>query len=211
MIDHAQSKTQSALGPVFWLAWLAAIATLVAVFMGALWFAQKRLEGAPGTIAEAAATIAFVIGMIAVSMFPARENQRRGRAKPIRPAMARHHRRVAIAMIAYVAVLMGAIAVWTDAQASGALGWAVALAPVAPLLLFIRADLLYLKEEDDEFLKHRTREVYIWATGLTLGVCAAWGFLETFGLVPHAPVWSVFPVWGLCQIPAQAIASWKYR
>src|SRR5690606_9285184 len=68
MID-VQPKTPRALGPGFWAAWLLALATLVAAFFGALWFAQTQLEGAPGTVTEAAATILFAVGMIAISLF----------------------------------------------------------------------------------------------------------------------------------------------
>jgi hypothetical protein len=210
MIDDVQSKSPT-LGARFWVTWLLAIAILVAAFLGALWFAQTRLDAAPGAVTEAAATIAFATGMIAIAMFPARENQRRGNAKPMRPATVRFLRRFLIAMIAYVIALFAVIAWWDYAQPTGLLAWAVALAPAAPLLFSVRADWLYLKEEDDEFLKARTREAYMWATGLTLAICTIWGFLETFGLTAHVPLWVALPIWGLCQIPAQAIVGWKYR
>ena len=82
-----------------------------------------------------------------------------------------------------------------------------ALAPSVPLLFAIRAMMLFLKEETDEFLRSRMLEGWSLAAGLTLAVCTVWGFLDQFEIVPHLPLWTAFLIWACCLIPAQFLLA----
>lgn len=75
--------------------------------------------------------------------------------------------------------------------------WAIALVPVLPLLGMIWAMRRYLAEESDEYLRHRAISAALFGLGLVLVLGTVWGFLETFGLVPHVWAWWVFPVWAI--------------
>ena len=85
---------------------------------------------------------------------------------------------------------------------TGLMAALAALAPSVPVLIAIRAMVLLLKEETDEYLRTRALETWAIATGLALSVCTVWGFLDQFEVVPHLPLWAAFPLWACCIGPA---------
>jgi hypothetical protein len=75
--------------------------------------------------------------------------------------------------------------------------WAVAFLPILPIFGMIWVMARYFREESDEYLRHRAVFAALVSLGLVLGLGSFWGFLESFGLVPHAPGWWTVPVWGM--------------
>jgi len=123
--------------------------------------------------------------------------------KQMRPAVRRYMERFLPAMLLYIAVFEAATWCYKRWHPSGVEAVLVALAPALPILFAIRAMTLFLKEETDEFLRSRMLESWAIATGLALAVCTVWGFLDQFEVVPHLPLWAVFPIWAGCLVPAQ--------
>lgn len=97
----------------------------------------------------------------------------------------------------YVALI--ALATWahnTDAY-SPPLSYLIAMSPALPIGGVILALMRFI-DRSDEYVRALTMRRFLVATGLTLFVCSAWGFLESFADAPHLPLWSVFPgFWAL--------------
>lgn len=107
------------------------------------------------------------------------------------------------AMFAYVGVLCGALWAIRTFEPTGPLLWALAVAPAFPVIAVIAIMGLYLIEETDEFIRAVLVQSMLWGIGITLSACTAWGFLENADVVPHIPLYLVFPVFcgsfGLAQ------------
>ena len=117
------------------------------------------------------------------------------------PALMRYNTRFMLASAAYVGGLFIAIAIHNSAQNTnapvGPLAFAVPLLPTLPALAMIVIMARYLVEESDEYLRHRASLSAIIGLGFVLVIGTVWGFLETFGLVPHIWAWWVVPVWAI--------------
>src|SRR3954469_17077877 len=111
------------------------------------------------------------------------------------PAQRAYQRRAVPLMIAYVAAL--AIAIWVHEKMapSGALAVALAILPALPLIGVIWSLGRLLVEEQDEYLRSLHVRQFMIATGFMLVVTCIWGFLETFDLVPHLPMYWAFIIW----------------
>ena len=125
--------------------------------------------------------------------------------KQLRPAGRRYTWRFLPAMMAYGAVFIAATWVYRNLHPTGLGAVLMGLSPSVPILFAIRAMMLFLKEETDEYLRSRMLEGWAIATGLALGVCTVWGFLDQFKVVPHLPLWAAFPLWACCMVPANFI------
>jgi hypothetical protein len=130
--------------------------------------------------------------------------------KQMRPAARRYMARFLPAMLLYVAVFEAATWYWLRMHPTGLRAVLAALVPAIPVLFAIRAMLLLLREETDEYLRARGLEVWALATVLTLGACTVWGFLDQFEVVPHLPLWAVFPLWAVCLFPAHIIVQKRH-
>jgi hypothetical protein len=100
-------------------------------------------------------------------------------------------------MMIYVALI--ALATWTRSTGafSPPLLYLVALSPALPIGGVILALMRFI-ERSDEYVRALTTRRFILATGLTMFLCTAWGFLESFADAPSVPLWSVFPAfWAL--------------
>jgi hypothetical protein len=111
------------------------------------------------------------------------------------PAQRAYTRRAVPLMIAYVATLT--IAIWTHDRLapSGPLAVALAILPALPLIGVVWALGRLLVEERDEYLRSLHVRQFMIATGFMLVVTCVWGFLETFALVPHVPMYWAFIIW----------------
>lgn len=98
---------------------------------------------------------------------------------------------------AYVVLLMLAVGLYNNFQLSSAALGAVAILPIAPALVMVWAMMRYLLDERDEYLRHRANMAALVGLGLVLVLGTVWGFLETFGVVPHVWAWWVVPVWAI--------------
>lgn len=111
-------------------------------------------------------------------------------------AQKRYNRDVLILMTGYVVVLT---AVVTYAQGHGPLhgvvGVVLALLPALPIIGVFGVMARYLVDESDEYIRSRFVQQALTATGLTLSVCTAWGFLENFGVVPHVYAFYAAILW----------------
>jgi hypothetical protein len=137
--------------------------------------------------------------------------RRKGVVSPMRAPIRRYLWRFLPAMGLYVIVLFVSLRLYRAYDLAEPLLWLVAVAPALPLIAAIAAIGLYLKEEDDEFQRALAVASYVVATGLMLATATVWGFLEQFGLAPHVPSWSAFPLLALCLVPSQIIVYWRYR
>jgi hypothetical protein len=98
-------------------------------------------------------------------------------------------------MLAYAAMLIGAVWLNKTVAPSGALAVALASLPALPLVGVIWAMGRLLVEEKDEYQRSLSVRQFLIATGFMLVVACVWGFLETFGQVPHLPMYWAFIIW----------------
>lgn len=136
---------------------------------------------------------------------------RRNRGACSSPAAARYTKGIAISSALYVAGL--GIAVYLDnrMELEGPAGFLVALLPVLPIFGMIWVMARYLMEETDEYLRHLAMIGALCGLGLVLGVGSFWGFLETFGMVPHVPGWWAVPIWAVGMGLGRAFMSMRDR
>jgi hypothetical protein len=114
---------------------------------------------------------------------------------PKSPAVRRYLRRFFPLMSAYVVGLFAANHLADAAERSAGTLALLSLLPTLPLLGVILVMGLYVAEERDEYVRHRIVVAMLGATALLLAMATAWGFLEGFDVVPHAPVFLAFPIW----------------
>ena len=95
----------------------------------------------------------------------------------------------------YAAINLAAIVgAFDDLKRPGAilLGLAVA-APVAGQIWATLA----LMRDSDEYVRALTAKRFILAAGAALAVFSAWGYVESYAALPHAPGWLVYPLFWL--------------
>jgi hypothetical protein len=122
-------------------------------------------------------------------------------------AVARYSKGIAVTSLLYVLGL--AITLDRRMELAGAAAFMVALMPVAPILGMVWVMGRYLHEEQDEYLRHRATIASLIGLGLVLSVGSFWGFLETFGLVPHVPGWWAVPIWAIGMGLGQVWMAWR--
>ena len=127
------------------------------------------------------------------------------------PAAKRYRRRMLMSSCVYTATLVLAIFVNGPHVAPSLLAYAVAILPAIGVSGMFVSMGLYLREETDEFQRAMQIESSLWATGGVLVICAVWGFLEMFGLVPHMEAWVAVPVWALMLGLANVFTRRRYR
>jgi hypothetical protein len=197
------------LGVLFWTMWVAGFILLMLGYAALVWWNSAQRHWS--TPVHAIGTIVFTLAVWTLAMTPYLLKRQRGERERIRPPMLRYMLRFAPAMLLYVIVFSLAGEFHRDTGPTGWVVWAIAIAPTLPVLYAIRAILLYLKEEDDEFQRDVQLRAFVLATGLTLALCTVWGFLEIFSLAWHIQLWAVFPIWAVCLVPAQLAVRWKWR
>jgi xanthosine utilization system XapX-like protein len=134
-----------------------------------------------------------------------------GIKKKMSPAARRYQIRFFPTMIAYVVVLYASLW-WIRHEApQGPLLWALGIAPALPVIAVIAIMGLYVAEEQDEFVRSTLVQAMLWGIGITLAGCTAWGFLENVELLPHLPLFMVFPVFCASMGLAQPVVRWRYR
>jgi len=106
-----------------------------------------------------------------------------------------YQRRAIPLMIAYVAALALAIILHERLAPTGPIAVALAILPALPLIGVVWALGRLLVEEQDEYLRSLHVRQFMIATGFMLVVTCIWGFLETFALVPHLPMYWAFILW----------------
>jgi hypothetical protein len=100
-------------------------------------------------------------------------------------------------MALYVAALFGSITLIQSQAPTGPLLYFLAVLPALPIGGTILTFLAYI-ERVDEYLRAVLVKRFIIATGLTLFICTAWGFLENNAGAHHFSLYLVYPLfWGL--------------
>lgn len=192
MNSPVASPSKNGRGPAFW-------ATLLLLSFGAL--IVLRLTGAiegPVVLLLALVPMGLLIPLV-------RSAERRQAAQGCAsPAIRRYNRGMLVAAFAYLLGLGSATLLYENVALGLATTWAIAFLPILPIFGMIWVMARYLREESDEYLRHRAITASLVGLGLVLGLGSFWGFLESFGLVPHAPGWWTVPVWaiglGLAQL-----------
>ncbi|OWQ96266.1 hypothetical protein [Sphingopyxis witflariensis] len=113
------------------------------------------------------------------------------------PAAMRYSRRMLAASFAYVIGFLIAVALFDDRAVSKSVAATLSLLPTLGTFGMIWAMTRYVIEESDEYLRARTVNAALMATGLLLAIGTFWGFLTTFGVAPHVPTWAVVPMWAI--------------
>jgi hypothetical protein len=100
-------------------------------------------------------------------------------------------------MALYVAALFGSITLIQSQHPTGPLLYALAVLPALPIGGTLLTFLAYI-ERVDEYLRAVLVRRFIIATGLTLFLCTAWGFIEENAGAHHFSLYLVYPLfWGL--------------
>lgn len=113
------------------------------------------------------------------------------------PALRTYNWRFAMFSVIYAAAMISAGNLHGTLAEGSPWLWLLATVPLVPVMGMIWTMYRYLREETDEYLRHRATTASLVGLALVLVVGTSWGFLETFGLVPHVWNWWVFPVWAL--------------
>ena len=123
----------------------------------------------------------------------------------------RYGRRILLAGLAYAIGLVAAITLDQRLHLTGTTAFLIALLPVMPIFGMIWAMGAYIVEEQDEYLRHRATLSALVGLALVLGLGSFWGFLDDFGVVPHAPGWWAMPVWAIGMGFGRMGLAWRDR
>jgi len=168
-----------------------AIAFLVAMFATAWFLKSGKIVAAPWGLAVMILPMLLLIPMVRATERMQRET---GCASAV---VARYNRRMLVASFAYVVGLGGALLLFRQHDAAKSYAALLALLPTLPVFGMIWAMARYVIEEKDEYLRARTVNAALIATGLLLAVATFWGFLTTFEVAPAVPMWTAVPTWCL--------------
>ena len=143
----------------------------------------------------AALALTIAVPVAAFGWLARQAYRRRRMGNCSNPAQRAYLRRFVPLMVAYVAALSAAI--WSHERfaPTGPLAVALAVLPALPLIGVVWALGRLLVEEQDEYLRSLHVRQFMIATGFMLAVTCVWGFLETFALVPHIPMYWAFIIW----------------
>jgi hypothetical protein len=127
------------------------------------------------------------------------------------PAMRRYLYRFLTAMALYVIFLIAAAEGFPRYHPTGFPAYLLAVLPALPIIAVIAIVGLYIAEIKDEFQRSVIIQALVWGIGATLAATTAWGFLEVFSLVPHAPLYLVFPLFCVCAGVSNGVLKLRYR
>ena len=110
-------------------------------------------------------------------------------------AKRRYDIRVIGLSLLYAVFLLAAVYGFKHHLISGVGAWIAGVLPALPIIGIFACIGLYLVEENDEYLRMMTVRQTLWASGFSLSIATIWGFLESFDLVGHVPVYWVSVLW----------------
>jgi uncharacterized membrane protein len=163
-----------------------------------------------GPVAISASAFVFTVLVFGVSSWTGRLTQ--ARCGPVQSAARkRYMRRLMFALSAYSVLLVSTLSIWKAHAPTGLAAYTLAFVPALPLLACILTIGLYLKEEEDEFVRFIAGQSALAASGALLAIGTVWGFLEHFDLAPRISTWLAFPVWTVLFGAMQALIRRRYR
>jgi hypothetical protein len=114
---------------------------------------------------------------------------------PVPPEIKRYTRRLIGVMTLYGVTLVGVNLWFRHAPPHGILAYIAAVLPALPIAgVFVVIGRL-LVEMQDEYVRMLFVRQSLVATGVTLSITTAWGFLEGFGLAPHVAGYYAATLW----------------
>lgn len=124
----------------------------------------------------------------------------------VTPAQRRHTRRVGVAGVLYIALLVPTVYAIHHGLVSGPWRMLLAVIPALPVVAIFASYGRYLSEETDEYIRMAVVRQILTATMIAMVCAVVWGFLvDLGGAPPIAPYWIAF-VWIAAQ-GASAIAA----
>lgn len=104
---------------------------------------------------------------------------------------------MAVWMVLYAGALVGSITLLKNLQPTGPLLYFLAVLPALPIGGTIWHVQRHI-ELVDEYVRGMLTKRFIYATGMTLFICTAYGFLESNAGLPHFSLYLVYPLfWGM--------------
>ncbi len=100
---------------------------------------------------------------------------------------------LSLSMALYVAALFGSIFLIQSQHPTGPWLWFLAVLPALPIGGTIVVFLRYI-DAVDEYVRGVVIKRFVAATGLTLFLCTAWGFLEDNAGLHHFSLYLVYPL-----------------
>ena len=116
-------------------------------------------------------------------------------AIPKDPASRAYLQRFAPTMLGYVVLVLLTPWLIRTFNATGPLLWALAILPALPIIAVFVLVGRYWLELRDEFIRLLEIRKALIATGVTMSLATAWGFLEIYADAPHIPTFYVPVVW----------------
>ena len=113
---------------------------------------------------------------------------------------------ISVFMALYVGFLFLSICTIQALHPTGAVLYGLAVLPALPIGGTIVVLLRYI-EQVDEYLRALTLKRFVVATGLTLFICTAWGFIEENAGGHHFSLYLVYPLFWMMF----AVANTIYR
>lgn len=114
-------------------------------------------------------------------------------------AMRSYLQRMLVVSIAYVGAVFAASSLIEEGDPVTFVSVLIALVPGVAVVGYFYAMGRYVTEQQDEFLKMLMVRQSLIATGLAFSAASIWGFLESFGQVPHLDAywWPILWFFGL--------------
>ncbi len=126
-------------------------------------------------------------------------------------ATRRYIRRFAVAMIAYIALILIVSTCFHRLHPMGPFAYLLAVLPALAIIGMIVTVGLYLAEEKDEFQRNLFVQSMLWGLGGVLAVTSVWGMLESFTPIPHfEPTWTFSLFWIFVGISSPFLQK-RYR
>ncbi len=129
----------------------------------------------------------------------------------ISPPERRYVWRFFLTMAMYVLVLKFVYRYFHQVHPTGALAIALAILPALPILASIVVAGLYLKEQQDEFIRMLYVRAILMGVGVTLAVTSVVGYLQFFNIVHPFPLYHVFTIFWITTGFAQGCVHFFYR
>ena len=111
------------------------------------------------------------------------------------PATGRYTRRLAVAMTAYVLLLVGVQRLFPLDMMRGPSRWLLAALPGLPIAAVFWLIGRFIMEMRDEYLRMLEVRKALIATGVTMTLVSIWGFLEMLADAPHFPLFYIPIMW----------------